>query len=127
MKAGGADQRSQDALFEGYEALLDRSRLMLGFARRGAWPALIDEETLYMVEVERLGALERAVVLDAAARERRAALLEGILENSLEIKRHLARRHAELVLLSSEDDGGAEAPEQGEECRREQPSGKKPR
>lgn len=79
-----------------YEALLERSTRMLAKAREEAWEALIEEESRYVQEVERLAREDQGQALDAAQRERKADLLERILEQDMEVRRHLVARRDEL-------------------------------
>lgn len=79
-----------------YEALLERSTRMLAKARDEAWEALIEEESHYVLEVERLSREDQGQALDTAQRERKASLLEQILEQDMEVRRHLVARRDEL-------------------------------
>ncbi|WP_355660778.1 flagellar protein FliT [Halomonas salifodinae] len=79
-----------------YEALLERSTRMLAKAREEAWEALIEEESHYVQEVERLAREDQGQALDTAQRERKADLLERILEQDMEVRRHLVARRDEL-------------------------------
>ena len=87
---------SQQTLVEHYEALLTRTHGMLNAARDADWPALVDQESCYLVQVERLATLEAGRPLDAEHRARKATLLEEILENDLEIRARLIERRDEL-------------------------------
>ncbi|QFU00104.1 Flagellar protein FliT [Halomonas sp. THAF5a] len=95
----GGEPIGQQALVEYYEALLSRTRHMLSAARDADWPALIDQESTYLVLVEQLAALEAGHPLDAEHRARKATLLEEILENDLEIRTRLIERRDELSEL----------------------------
>lgn len=82
-----------------YEGLLARSTHMLDCVQRHDWGALVEEESRYVLEVEELSHTERHTALDAAQRERKAMLLEQILEQDLEIRRRLMARREELQHL----------------------------
>lgn len=85
-----------ERLLAAYEALLERSSRMLAKAREEAWDALIEEESRYVLEVERLAREDQGQGLDPAQRERKASLLERILEQDMEVRRHLVARRDEL-------------------------------
>lgn len=95
----GGEPGSQQAVVEEYEALLSRTRLMLDSARDANWSALIDQESTYIKHVDQLKKLEAGRFLDDEHRERKAKLLEGILENDLEIRERLVERREELGKL----------------------------
>ncbi|MDT8398939.1 MAG: flagellar protein FliT [Pseudomonadales bacterium] len=82
-----------------YESLLERSARMIKLARAGDWPVLIEEESQYIVESERLGRLETDAELSEGMQVRKATLLEGIFENDLEIRQCLVARRDELNKL----------------------------
>ena len=86
-------QSSQQALLENYETLLSRVEYMHELAK------LIDQRTSYVVLVEQLRELDATVVLDVPAQQRKAELLEGILEHDVDIRRHLLARRDELGKL----------------------------
>lgn len=92
----GGEPTSQQALVEGYETLLARTRLMLESAHDANWPALIDQEGGYVMQVERLARLDAELQLDEDHQARKAQLLEQILENDLEIRERLIERRDEL-------------------------------
>lgn len=92
---------SQQAVVEGYEALLSRTRLMLASVHEANWSALVDQEGDYVVEVERLARLDAELHLDADNQVHKAQLLEQILENDLEIRERLIERRDELGKLIS--------------------------
>lgn len=98
MRHGG-EPTNQQSLVEGYEALLSRTWLMLDSARAADWPALIDQESEYVMQVERVARLDAEHQLDTDEQERKAHLLEQILENDLEIRKRLLKRHDELGKL----------------------------
>lgn len=85
-----------ERLLAAYEALLERSSRMLAKAREEAWDALIEEESRYVLEVERLAREDQGQGLDPMQRERKASLLERILEQDMEVRRHLVARRDEL-------------------------------
>lgn len=87
---------SQQEVIAVYEALLARSELMLASAREADWTSLVDQEADYVQRVERLSRLEVEPSLDRASQMRKADLLERILENDLEVRRHLIQRRDEL-------------------------------
>jgi len=86
----------QLALLEKYKTLLSRTQRMLALARDADWAALIDQESHYVVQVEQLIQLDAELQLDTDGRDRKARLLEQILENDLEIRQHLMERREEL-------------------------------
>ncbi|MDR9440616.1 MAG: flagellar protein FliT [Halomonas sp.] len=96
MMEHGREPNSQQALLEGYEALLSRTRLMLDSARDANWPALVDQESTYIMQAEQLAKLDAEHHLDADHRARKAGLLEQILANDLEIRERLIERRNEL-------------------------------
>lgn len=95
----GGEPGSQQAVVEEYEALLSRTRLMLDSARDANWPALIDQESTYIRQVEQLKKLEADRHLDDEYREYKAKMLEKILANDLEIRERLVERREELGKL----------------------------
>jgi len=90
---------AHDDIISGYEALLERSSRMLAFACEEDWSRLLEEEADYVIEVERLSRIEAGKTLDVVQRERKASLLERILEDDLEIRRRLNKRRDELGAL----------------------------
>ncbi|MDI5922828.1 flagellar protein FliT [Halomonas sp. LR5S13] len=97
----GGEPSSQQALVEEYEALLSRTRLMLDSARDADWPALVDQESTYIMQVKQVAKLDAERHLDANQRARKAEILEQILENDLEIRERLIERRDELGKLIS--------------------------
>lgn len=87
---------SSDAVLDAYTRLLTRSESMLEAALAADWEALVDQETEYVQQVERLPTLDAGTSLDGEAQRHKAELLERILENDLEIRRHLIQRRDEL-------------------------------
>ncbi|MBD3894459.1 flagellar protein FliT [Halomonas sp. ML-15] len=72
---------------------------MLKLARDEAWGELIELQSRYVIEVERLSRMEQELVLDAPHRQRKAALLEAILERDREVRERLVARRDELGAL----------------------------
>lgn len=93
------ESHSPVALLDAYEALLIRSSQMLDAAREADWDALIDQETGYVVDVERLRRLEAELPLDTSQASRKAELLERILAQDLEIRERLIERRDQLGSL----------------------------
>ncbi|ASK34786.1 flagellar protein [Alcanivorax sp. N3-2A] len=82
-----------------YEQLLACSTRMLGLVRRQDWEALIGEETDYLSVVSGLAELEQNIVLSKPQQDRKADLLERILEQDMEIRQGLMARRDELSRL----------------------------
>ncbi|MCG7598619.1 flagellar protein FliT [Halomonas sp. McH1-25] len=80
----------------GYERLLQRSARMLAWARQGEWAHLVQEESVYVVAVEDLKRLEGGCVLDREGTQKKADLLERILEQDAEVRQRLEIRRDEL-------------------------------
>lgn len=93
------DSTRQDVLVGAYESLLERSTRMLATVRAADWDGLVDQETQYVVQVERLSRLDAEQPLDDRRAARKAALLERILEQDLEIRQRLIERRDELDRL----------------------------
>lgn len=93
---GGAGPVTAEDVLLVYESLLAATQSMLGLAREGAWDALLDGESDYLVEVEALARMEAAVKLDESQQARKAELLEGVLHNDLQIRKLLINRRDEL-------------------------------
>ena len=82
------------------------------------WAELIEQRTSYVVLVEQLRELDATVLLDPAAQQRKAELLESILEHDVDIRRRLVARRDELgkligVSQRQRDLHRAYAPQQG--------------
>lgn len=90
---------TQEQVLDAYETLRERSNRMLEWARLKDWDSLVNEESRYVIEVERLSTLEPRLALDVAQQERKAELLEQILEQDLEIRRRLVERRDALSEL----------------------------
>lgn len=111
-------QISQQALLASYETLLSRVEHMHELANAEQWAELIDQRTSYVVLVEQLRELDATVVLDVPAQQRKAELLESILEHDVDIRRRLLARRDELgkligVTQRQRDLHRAYAPQQG--------------
>lgn len=112
------DKNAQQALLSSYETLLSRVEHMHELANSEQWAELIDHRTNYVMLVDQLRELDATVVLDAAAQQRKAELLERILEHDVEIRRRLVARRDELgkligVSQRQRDLHRAYAPQQG--------------
>ena len=86
----------------GYEKLLQRSAQMLAWARQGEWAHLVHEEAAYVVAVENLKRLEEQCMLDWEGAQKKADLLERILEQDAEVRQRLETRRDELSSLIGE-------------------------
>ncbi|TDO16763.1 MULTISPECIES: flagellar protein FliT [Halomonas] len=91
----------QQGLLDAYERLLARTRLMLDLARDANWPELLNQEIVYLKQVEQVASRDNAQALDTEQQARQASLLEQILENDLEIRQRLINRRNELGKLIS--------------------------
>ncbi|MCH4812229.1 flagellar protein FliT [Vreelandella neptunia] len=112
------DPNAQNTLLDRYETLLSSVIHMHELANTEQWAELIDQRTNYVVLVEELRELDATVVLESAARQRKAELLESILEHDVEIRRRLVARRDELgkligVSQRQRDLHRAYAPQQG--------------
>ncbi|WP_339884434.1 flagellar protein FliT [Vreelandella maris] len=112
------DQNAQQSLLASYEALLSSVEYMHELANAEQWAELIDQRTNYVVLVEQLRELDATVLLDGAAQQRKAELLESILEHDVDIRRCLVARRDELgklieVSQRQRDLHRAYAPQQG--------------
>ncbi|MGQ7262335.1 flagellar protein FliT [Vreelandella sp. V005] len=112
------DQNAQQSLLASYEALLSSVEHMHELANAEKWADLIEQRTNYVVLVEQLRELDATVLLDAAAQQRKAELLESILEHDVDIRRRLVARRDELgkligVSQRQRDLHRAYAPQQG--------------
>ncbi|QJQ96557.1 MULTISPECIES: flagellar protein FliT [Halomonadaceae] len=99
--------KAQELLLRGYESLNERSVRILELARQEDWVAVVQEESLYLIDVERLNRMESGLVLDDDGRERKAALLEHILERDCEVRKRLIARREELGKLMGISNGGS--------------------
>lgn len=93
------DQNAQQTLLASYEALLSSVEYMHELANAEQWAELIEQRTSYVVLVEQLRELDATVLLDPAAQQRKAELLESILEHDVDIRRRLVARRDELGKL----------------------------
>ncbi|MBL1270106.1 MAG: flagellar protein FliT [Halomonas sp.] len=112
------DKNAQYTLLTNYEMLLSRVEHMHELANGEQWAELIDQRTSYVMLVNQLRELDTTVVLDAASQQRKAELLERILEHDVEIRRRLVARRDELgklieVSQRQRDLHRAYAPQQG--------------
>ena len=112
------DQNAQQTLLASYEALLSSVEYMHELANAEQWAELIEQRTSYVVLVEQLRELDATVLLDPAAQQRKAELLERILEHDVDIRRRLVARRDELgkligVSQRQRDLHRAYAPQQG--------------
>ncbi|MBL7251699.1 flagellar protein FliT [Alloalcanivorax sp. C16-2] len=88
-----------EQVLQAYEGLLVRTGRMLEHARGQDWNALIEEESLYVLDVERLARGEVSVRLNERQRHRKAELLERILERERGVRLCLETRREELDQL----------------------------
>ncbi|SDK77088.1 flagellar protein FliT [Franzmannia pantelleriensis] len=86
----------QTLVLKRYEALRVLADEMLELARAETWNELIQQQARYVVEVERLSRMEQDLTFDAMGRERKATLLEAILESEREMRERLVARRDEL-------------------------------
>ncbi|RAH36595.1 flagellar protein FliT [Halomonas sp. SL1] len=91
-----AREASAEAVIDGYQDLLERSERMLALAREADWSALVEQETGYVQQVARVAELDAQHALSDGERQRKAELLEAILGNDMEVRRHLVQRRDEL-------------------------------
>lgn len=90
----------QQELLSAYDRLRRRSEKMLTYARDANWEALIELQSGYIAEVETLHRIEDGeVVLDQAARGRKADLLKQIIDQDREIRELLVDRRRELTQM----------------------------
>lgn len=95
---GSGSQEAPDGqwILHSYEMLLQYTGSMLTYAREGNWPALLDFEARYVVQVETLARLEQNVMLSREEAERKADLLATILSNGQAVREYLVARRDEL-------------------------------
>ncbi|WP_232090268.1 flagellar protein FliT [Billgrantia diversa] len=72
---------------------------MLELARAGEWDALIERQSGYLQLADHLRQLDKEAVLDDDGKQCKAALLEAILADDLEIREQLMARRSELGQL----------------------------
>ncbi|MFA5495101.1 MAG: flagellar protein FliT [Porticoccaceae bacterium] len=94
--AGDIDSMSPQHFLASYETLLGLSSRMLGLAYEGEWEALIEEEGNYLMAMDHLARLDTPPGITPAQQEYQLSLMEQILEQSVEIQRHLLTRREEL-------------------------------
>lgn len=94
--AGGNDKAGPEYLLALYETLLARATRMLGWAQRGEWEPLIEEETRYVGDVSCISDMEASVELTVDQMLRKAEILEAILERSLALKQYLNQQRDDL-------------------------------
>lgn len=90
---------AQQALLDAYAALLESAAHMHELASAGHWAELIDQRTHYLMLVDKLRDLEATVALDPKHQERKAELLERILDYDAHTRRQLVARRDELGRL----------------------------
>lgn len=88
-------------IIELYELLLQQSQRLLESARCGDWQNLAEEKFRGLIDLEKLQRLEAQAVLDPNERERKAELLEQILELDSQTRLCLLSRQEELGKLIS--------------------------
>lgn len=88
-----------EQVLQAYEALLERTGRMLECARDQDWNGLIDEESQYVLEVERLARGETSIQLNEFQRHRKAEVLERLLERERGVRSCLESRRQELDQL----------------------------
>ncbi|MFA5677522.1 MAG: flagellar protein FliT [Pseudomonas sp.] len=98
QKKGDPEMIAQN-LIAGYESVLGLSYRMLALARQGEWPELIEEQSRYVMAMDHLASIDDGTELHGVAQERRATLVETILQQNLEIQEHLIRRRDDLQRL----------------------------
>lgn len=116
----GGEKSAQQVLLDSYATLLASVEHMHELANTEQWAELIDQRTNYVVQVEKLRELDASVVLDTEGQQRKAELLESILEHDVDIRRRLVARRDELgkligVTQRQRDLHRAYAPQQGAE------------
>lgn len=95
--AGPGDR--EEMLLAAYRALRETSARMLALARSGEWEALVEQESRYLVQVERIRRMDAQQSLSGERAASKAALLEQILEQDMEIRQCLVSRRDELGRL----------------------------
>ncbi|MDR5893327.1 flagellar protein FliT [Halomonas mongoliensis] len=95
--AGPGDR--EEMLLAAYATLRETSARMLTLARFGEWEALVEQESRYLVQVERIRRMDAQQSLRGERAARKAALLEQILEQDMEIRQCLVARRDELGRL----------------------------
>jgi len=113
-----AQDKSENTLLDCYACLLSSVEHMHELANSEQWAELIEQRTNYVLQVEKLRELDATVELDADGQQRKAELLERILEHDVDIRRRLVARRDELgkligVTQRQRDLHRAYAPQQG--------------
>lgn len=90
---------SAERLLASYASLLARSSRMLACMHERDWFSLVEEQSCYVIEVDSLAKAEGSLRLSNEECERKAELLERILEQDMEIRRGLLERREELQKL----------------------------
>ncbi|SJN13674.1 Flagellar biosynthesis protein FliT [Halomonas citrativorans] len=113
-----AHDHAPHVLLDAYEGLLVHVTQMHELVSAEQWVELIEQRTHYVLLVEEVRKLDSVVVLDDPAKQRKAELLERILEYDVEIRRRLMARRDELgkligVSQRQRDLHRAYAPQQG--------------
>ncbi|MFD2190273.1 flagellar protein FliT [Pistricoccus aurantiacus] len=102
MNLSHAPIETPKQVVEYYEALLARSGRMLQAAREGDWETLLDEQSHYVIEIDRLSQYEPELELDESCRDSKSALVERILEQDVELRQLLeAKRDALGEMIGS--------------------------
>lgn len=91
-----SDTSSPQGVIAAYEALLKQTHRMLEAAHRQEWETLITYQADYVMLTDRLQQLGEAVPLTEALRQRKADLIERILDNNLHLRERLMMRREEL-------------------------------
>lgn len=99
-------QKESQALDHDYEQLLQLSKRMQLLSRQGNWLELLEKQTLYTSQMERLALQEHT---DDAPKSRRCAWIEDqLLEHAEEICAHLIGRRDEIgQLINSANQGNS--------------------
>lgn len=99
-------QKESQALDHDYEQLLLLSKRMQLLSRQGNWLALLEKQSLYVAQVERLALQERKG--DGQLSRRCAWIEDQLLEHAEEICAHLIGRRAEIgQLINSANQGNS--------------------
>jgi flagellar protein FliT len=90
---------TQQTLLDAYVTLLSSASHMHELASAEQWPELIEQRTEYVMLVDKLRHLDTEVSLNADGQQRKAELLERILEHDVEVRRQLLAKRDELGKL----------------------------
>lgn len=89
-----------------YEQLLHLSRRMQMLSRQGNWSELIEKQTVYVAQMERLALLDKTA--DDRLSRRCAWIVDQLVEHSEEIRARLISRRDEIgQLISSANQGNS--------------------